>query len=145
MGSQARLFPVTNCRHCPNIKVLRGPGGDSSDYVCSAVPGHVGERHAEVGRIVAGYVESFREGPQEGVFPRFCPLVPAPRLKTSVQKRASKPDNCACNETEPSIGCEARGLWHAGDPLSRIKDIKEGKPIAVRLINVKDHPSLVLK
>lgn len=49
------------------------------------------------------------------------------------KKFRGKQDNCACDEKSASVGCANRGYWHAGDPISRLKDIKEGREIGVRM------------
>lgn len=59
-----RLFVVTGCMKCPNIKHERTPGaGYALDYFCEAT-----------GAKVAGYVEWHSEEPKDGEFPDSCPL-----------------------------------------------------------------------
>lgn len=95
----------------------------------------------EVKRLLA-IIEEIRESKaldydsvQEELKPLFDralnPLIPPP----VTPPRAPKPlkqDNCACDEKSPSVGCANRGFWHAGDPISRLKDIKEGRKIGIR-------------
>jgi hypothetical protein len=66
---KGRLFVVTNCMNCPNCKVERTPqAGDALDYYCEAISKNT--KH----NMIAGYVEYESEGPQDGKFPKFCPL-----------------------------------------------------------------------
>jgi hypothetical protein len=59
-----RLFVVTGCHSCPNIKSERTEGaGDALDYTCKAT-----------GKTVAGYVEYASELRKNGDFPKWCPL-----------------------------------------------------------------------
>jgi len=64
-----KLFVVTSCHTCPNVRVSRTPGaGYAVDYTCSKTL-----------QIVAGYVEWQSEYRKDGDFPKDCPLKTAGR------------------------------------------------------------------
>jgi hypothetical protein len=61
----SKLFIVNNCQECPNCIIDRTPGaGYALDYMCKA----------NNKKIIAGYVEHTYEEPQNGKFPKWCPL-----------------------------------------------------------------------
>ena len=63
---------INNCRICPCVgsdRTLRA--GLATDYFCTLVP----DPEADYAfRVIAGYVESSREAPQDGKIPDWCPL-----------------------------------------------------------------------
>jgi hypothetical protein len=71
---QGRLFVVNNCKQCPNHYTKRTPGaGYAEDHLCKAVPEGPADKWPK-NNTIAGYVEWSSEGPQDGEFPKFCPL-----------------------------------------------------------------------
>ena len=64
MRRSVKLAVVINCKTCPHVRVKSTPGaGCADDYHCALTL-----------RLIVGYVESSREGPQDHTFPDWCPL-----------------------------------------------------------------------
>jgi len=72
-----KLVVINDCtRECPHVRVERTKGaGCAEDYLCSRVKATKRQQdYAEIGRLIAGYVEWNRERPKAGEFPDWCPL-----------------------------------------------------------------------
>jgi hypothetical protein len=61
---KVKMVPVINCMACSNCITERTEGaGYALDYFCK-----------KSGKRIAGYVESYADGPQDYKFPKWCPL-----------------------------------------------------------------------
>ena len=67
------LIPIDNCMKCPFCKNERTIGaGYAEDYLCSKV---LDPNNKPYGfKLIAGYVEWAREGPQDNQIPDWCPF-----------------------------------------------------------------------
>lgn len=69
---ETRILEIKNCKECPACDTERTLGaGCAEDYFCKNVPDPEADYKF---KVIKGYVEWSSEEPQDGQFPKWCPL-----------------------------------------------------------------------